>query len=161
MANTKRDNNFTDEQIKGITISVRAAKKTYPFIKGWKFTDNYEKYVAHLYINLIVDFEEILQFYGLEIKDFYKEKKQTNPQEMRNAALLAFTDWGEWKSEEFEKMADKSYTEGTKVKSLIREAYTYIPENMIITYEMEIFNGNIINSPVILQVDDFVQQTNS
>ena len=47
---TQRDNNFTDKQLKGITISVKGAAKSYPFIKGWKFVENYKNYNVDLYL---------------------------------------------------------------------------------------------------------------
>jgi hypothetical protein len=157
---TKRDNNFTDNQLKWIGIAVKTAKKIYPFIKGWKLTSDYERYDTHLYIDLIVDFEELYDFYGIKMKDYFINKKIENPNDLKTSALLAFGDWGEYNSEEYNKMADKSYNEGIELKKSIEDAYTYIPEDMVINYGIELYNGREDNRPVKLTVSDFVQQVN-
>ena len=74
MMETQRDNNFTDKQLKGITISIKGTAKSYPFIKGWKFVENYKNYNAHLYITLIIDVEILSEEVGLEIKPYYIEQ---------------------------------------------------------------------------------------
>ena len=160
MSNSRRDNNFTEAQIRGVNLAVKATKKTYPFIKGWKFADGYQKYDTHLYIDIIVDFEELYDFYGVKLKDYYIKKKIKNPNDLKTSALFAFGDWGEYNSEAYKKIADESYNEGMKLKNTISNAYTYIPEDMIINYSYEFYSGRKDNLPVILAVSDFVQQVN-
>jgi hypothetical protein len=160
MANSRRDNNFTEYQIRGVNLAVKATKKMYPFIKGWRFADNYQKYDAHLYIDIIVDFEELYDFYGVKLKDYFIKKKIENPKDLKTSALFSFGDWGEHNSEDYKKMADESYNKGMELKNTISNAYTYIPEDMVINYSIELFSGRKDNVPVILTVSDFVQQSN-
>jgi hypothetical protein len=160
MANSKRDNNFTEYQIRGVNLAVKATKKMYPFIKGWKFADNYQKYDAHLYIDIIVDFEELYDFYGVKLKDYFIKKKIENPKDLKTSALFSYGDWGDNDTEEYKKMADESYNKGMELKNTISNAYTYIPEDMVINYSFEFLSGRKDNVPVILTVSDFVQQSN-
>ena len=36
-----RDNNFTPKQIRGIDLVVKSMSKKYPYVKGWKFDEEY------------------------------------------------------------------------------------------------------------------------
>ena len=61
----------TEKQIKGIDLAVRATKKVFPFIKGWEFTPDWEKYSTVIYINLIVDFVELGKTMDMEVKSYF------------------------------------------------------------------------------------------
>ena len=53
MSEARRINDdLTEKQIRGVDLVVKSAAKKYPFIKGWEFQDGWDRYFAHLYINL-------------------------------------------------------------------------------------------------------------
>jgi hypothetical protein len=56
-----RDNNFNEKQIKGLDMVIRALAKQYKFIKGWQLDDRYEEYKYTLYIDLIIDVNELAE----------------------------------------------------------------------------------------------------
>lgn len=149
-----RDNNFTDKQIKGITISVKAAAKNFPFIKGWKLTENYEKYNAQLYIILIIDVEKLSEEVGLDIKHYYLERLQKG-ERIEFGAIFSLFNWGDYGTEEWTKMSDESYNFGTKIRETVSRAYTYLPEDMKIYYSGETSLG-IYKNPVNLNVDNYL-----
>jgi len=154
MMETQRDNNFTDKQLKGITISVKGAAKSYPFIKGWKFVDNYEKYNAHLYIILIIDAEILSEEVGLDIKPYYTEKLEKG-ERIEFGAIFSLFEWGTYGTVGWTEMGEKSYNFGSKVKESITNSYSYLPEDMKIYYSGETSFG-VYKNPVVLTVDGYI-----
>ena len=49
---------------KGIDIVVNGLKKEFPFVVGWKLHDNYDEYITSIYIDLVVGYEKVKEFYG-------------------------------------------------------------------------------------------------
>ena len=118
-----RDNNFTDKQLRGINLAINAAKKKYPFIVGWDFTPDYEKYDVTLYINLKVNLKKLSEFVGdPNIKEYYKDVEQFG-------ALLSPFEWGDYGSEEWEMNAEKSFRFGLEITDYINSAYEQLPDN--------------------------------
>ena len=154
MMESQRDNNFTDKQLKGITISVKGAAKSYPFIKGWKFVENYKNYNAHLYIILIIDVEILSEEVGLNIKPYYIEKLKKG-ERTEFGAIFSLFEWGDYGTEEWIEMGEKSYNFGSKVKETIISTYSYLPEDMKIYYSGETSFG-VYKNPVQLTVDNFI-----
>jgi hypothetical protein len=52
--------------LKGINILVNSLKQEYPYILDWKLGDSLDEYRSTIYINLIVSYEDVKEFYGLE-----------------------------------------------------------------------------------------------
>ena len=149
---SKRNNNFTEKEIRGITMAVRMAKKSYPFITSWKLAPDYEKYNAHLYILLGIDINKLSEFTNIGIKDYYLDKMEEG---RIFGALYMFLDWpGEYGSDEWINMSDRSYNLKLNIKNTIKDAYSYLPEDMKIYYESELGAG-VYKNEVVIDIDDF------
>ena len=55
-----------DDLNKGIDIAVKVLKKRYPFIVGWEYSNDPEKWAYKIYINLEVDYSKSMEFYNLK-----------------------------------------------------------------------------------------------
>lgn len=76
----KEETENMDNINKGINIVVKMLKKYYPYIVGWKFDQNIMSYNYTFYINLILDREKVMEYYGLESKyDFDEDEKYPIP----------------------------------------------------------------------------------
>lgn len=149
---SRRNNNFTEKKIRGITMAVKMAKKSYPFITSWKLAPYYEKYNAHLYILLGIDINKLSEFINMEINKYYLD----NLDEGRIfGSLLMFFDWpGEYNSDEWNNMSDRSYNLKLNIKNTIKDAYSYLPEDMKIYYESELGSA-VYKNEVVIDLDDF------
>lgn len=125
---------ISDNQIKGIDLSVKALRKIFPLIKGWEFTEGWEKYQAHTYINVYIDCSELSKLFDLEISDTFKLRLERDKL-VHSHAILAPFDWGSYGTEEFEKMGDLSFEFGRKLNKTLYQAYEYIPEEMKIYWK--------------------------
>lgn len=138
-------------QIKGIDLVVKSASKKYPFIKGWEFTKDYERYKTQIYINLYVDWEEAASFYGRKIHPVYKK----DDNKFSSGILTFMRDNLNVTGPEFNEHIEESFLESRKIKGFLEEIYKHLPEEMIPTWESE-FSPNIYY-PKNLGIDNFIQ----
>ena len=154
----ERDNKFTEKQIRGIDLIVKSVKKKYPFIIGWEFNKDFEKYVVHLYINLIVDFDEVAKFYKDDIHLVYKDRRIP----LISSLLLTFLESNNFlgfdnpKRQEF---FEYNYNETKKLTNLVSQLYKTLPEEFLIYYDYESWNNEIKKYEVDLSVSEFFDVT--
>ena len=134
-----RDNNFTKKQIRGIDIAISAAKKTYPFIEGWEFSNGYEYYETTLYIILLVDFNKISKLFGREIAKYHKTEMEKNPDKIYSTPIAVLEDNFEFGSEEWDKNITKNVEYSLEIKRLVSKLYKHLPQEYIIYYNTNLF----------------------
>ena len=122
-----RDNNFTDKQLRGLDLVFKGAKKKFPFILGWEFSDGYENYKCNLYLDIKVDVKKLSEYVGMELK-------QTNTK--KSGAILTPFDWGDYESGEWEKAGEKSYKLTVQIRDFLNENYEMLPEDYKIYYDL-------------------------
>jgi len=140
-----RDNNFTDKQKRGIDLVFKVAKKKFPFIVGWEFSDNYEKYDCTLYLDMKIDVQKLGEYIGM-VPNEYSTKKF--------GALLSPFDWGDFKSVNWDEIASKSYNLVVQMKSFINENYDILPEEFKIYYDLGHQSKYVVN----LSIDYYLIQ---
>jgi len=152
---SSRDNNLTEKQIRGIDLVVKSASKKYPFILGWELFPDWEKYDAHLYIDLYVDWNLISQYYNEPIRPFYAER----PEIVLGKTSSLFSYLGSEYSWEDSLGRDKhfqtGYNHGVQIKNLIINLYQALPEEYQIYYS---HNGVLGNSKTLctLAVNEYI-----
>lgn len=155
---SRRDNQFSKKQIRGIELVVNSVKKKYPFIRGWEFNKDFEKYIAHLYINLIVDFDDVAKFYNDDIHLLYRDRKVP----LISSLILTFLSsndvlgFDDSKRREF---FEHNYNETKKIINLVSQLYKTLPEEFLIYYEYDSWDGEIKKYEVDLSVSEFFDVT--
>ena len=149
MSETKRNNEFTDEQIKGIDLCVRGIAKKYKFIKGWKLDKNYKNYVSNLYIDIFIDYFEVAKEIDSKISpfwlDYYKDYR-----ELKSSSLGSHMESDENSKDE---IFQKSYTLLRNVTNNLNYLYSKLPDNMQISYKSDFGGQHLCN----LGVNEFIQ----
>jgi len=120
---------LSDIQIKGIDLSVRALKKVFPFVTGWKLYKDWQKYETHLYIDLYIDYNKLNDLFKLGMSESFKTRLERG-EEIQSSAILAPFSWGDYGTEEFDKMGNLSFSFGRKINDTLIQAYEYIPDEM-------------------------------
>lgn len=150
-----RDNDFTNKQLRGIDLTIKSAIKKFPFIKGWQFGYGFEKYNSHLYIDLIVDYEEVLKFYNTEYHPIYKTYKTPN----KGSLILTqsmMNPMSSFDSPEYKKFFEKSYNETRKITNHIEEVYKNLPDELSVFYKS--YYGNEVKLVKCnLSVSEFIE----
>ena len=127
---------------KGIDIVVNGLKKEFPFVVGWKLHDNYDEYITSIFIDLVVGYEKVKEFYGLKPKMMYDIKYIKN----RQVAYL-LTPF------HYEDNFDP-YLESQKLSEYVFEMYEYIPDELKL--EESHTYGSVRTNYKGLKVDDFI-----
>jgi hypothetical protein len=157
---------FDENQLKGISMVVKATAKKFPFIKGWELAPNYKEFASTIYIHLTVDFDEVMKFYNLEWNPFWK-KILDRDGVIESALITTFSSeydvfsLGSEKSKEF---LDKSYNETKKINDYLNNLYTSLPEEFKIKTRFELSylsseDKHTIDHETTLYVDRFVQKS--
>ena len=127
---------------KGIDIVVNGLKKEFPFVVGWQLHNDYEEYRTSIYIDLVVGYEKVKEFYGLTPKKMYDLEYIKNRQ-----VAYVITPF------EYEGKFDP-YIESYKLNEYVFDMYEYIPDELkleeIYTY------GSVSANYKGLKVDDYI-----
>ena len=127
---------------KGIDIVINGLKKEFPFVVGWKLHDNYDEYMTSIYIDLVVEYEKVKEFYGLEKKRIYNIEHIKNKQVA--FVLTPFEYEGEY----------DAYIESQKLGEYVFEMYDHIPDQLKLK-ERRTY-GSVRDYYKGLKVDDFI-----
>jgi hypothetical protein len=127
---------------KGIDIVVNGLKKEFPFVVGWKLHDNYDEYMTSIYIDLVVEYEKVKEFYGLEPSMIYDIEYIKNKQ-----VAYPFSPF------EYEGKFDP-YMESQKLSEYVFEMYEYIPDELKL--EEKDRYGSVRTNYKGLKVDDYI-----
>jgi hypothetical protein len=127
---------------KGIDIVVNGLKKEFPFVVGWKLHDNYDEYMTSIYIDLVVEYEKVKEFYGLEPNMIYDIEYIKNKQ-----VAYPFSPF------EYEGKFDP-YVESQKLSEYVFDMYDYIPNELKL--EEKDRYGSVRTNYKALKVDDYI-----
>jgi hypothetical protein len=127
---------------KGIDIVINGLKKEFPFVVGWKLHDNYDEYITSIYIDLVVEYEKVKEFYDLKPKMMYSLEYIKNRQVAY--VLTPFNYEGNF----------DPYIESQKLSEYVFEMYEYIPEELKLE-EKDTYGSSRTNYKA-LKVDDFI-----
>jgi hypothetical protein len=110
---------------KGIDLAIKMLKKSYPYIIGWKYNEEYSQKVTYINIDIICDIEKTKEFYNSDLKWYYKKK----PEEIKGddyAYPFTILEIGE-------KMTrDEKFQEYRKFQQKLNDIYEMLPENLIV-----------------------------
>lgn len=127
---------------KGIDIVINGLKKEFPFVVGWQLHDDYEEYRTSIYIDLVVEYEKVKEFYGLNPKKMFDIEFIINRQ--MPYLLTPF---------DYEGKFDTSL-ESQKLSEYVFEMYEYIPDELKL--EESHTYGSVRTNYKGLKVDDFI-----
>lgn len=125
---------LTDSQIRGIDLSVKALKKVFPFVTGWKFDDTWEKYETKIYLDLFIDYKELSKIVDLEIRPYFIDKIKSG-EGYTSSAILAMFEWDAYQSEEWEKISQLSFDLHQKISNTLNQAYGFMPDEIKIYWK--------------------------
>lgn len=162
MSSSRRDNNFTKSQVKGVDMCVRAAAKKYKFIKGWRLDDRFKEYNTFLYIDLFVDWFEISEYMDLKINPFYLNYYK-NHEDFKAGALGSHMLLKNMESvfdltdDARQKISDDSFKLNRQIYNTLNAFYKQLPETHQIFYKVGIDTPFEDKELVDLSVDEYVQ----
>jgi len=129
---------------KGINIAVKILKQEYPFVKGWRFEDPIGEYKTVLYINLIINYDEVLEFYGLKPnKSFMRNYMPDEKVPYQFSGMI------------YEGIIDDPYEEYRKLVDSLKDVYEYLPSDVKMETDFSKLKHGIVDYKE-LKVDGFI-----
>lgn len=137
-------NEEVNEQLilKGINILVNSLKQEYPFILDWKLVGSLDEYRSTIYINLIVSYDDVKEFYGLEPryeKFLYIGKILVTPM---SPFMLRYDNEG--------------IDEASKMNDYIEDMSEYIPNEMKMPVPFDNPNKYYNGYYKVVKIDNFI-----
>ena len=126
---------------KGIDIVVNGLKNEFPFVVGWQLHNDYDEYRTSIYIDLVVEYEKVKEFYGLEKKRMYNLEYIKNKQ-----IAYVLTPF------EYEGKFDP-FIESQKLGEYVFEMYEYIPDELKLE---ESYTYGSVTGYKGLKTDDYI-----
>lgn len=134
----------TENEIsKGIDVVVNASKKEFPFIVGWKYSENPDTYKFAIYINLYVDYDEVQKYYGLKPRKQYFTGKDERNYYLNDPLAYPISPF------EFDGILN-AHEEYTKIVDYFSAMYEYIPNDYKLLSDVDV---NVYKN---LKVDSFI-----
>lgn len=142
-----RNNDFTKDQLKGISLTVKGMSKKYKFVKNWEFTDDFESYNSILYLNIYIDVDILSEFVGIEVDDYYRDRILKHPEYAEYNRLFGPLKYN-FKDKE---IVEKSSQMKEDMITYMNDTYSMFPENLRIQYN--VFSDTMVD--VKLGIDLF------
>ena len=141
---------LSPDEIRGVDLIVKALKKKYNFIQGWKPDDEYMKYDNTLFIHLLVDYDKVSDYFGMRIRPSIKNLLNLKDPEWWGKEIYSLTAFLE---------EPEGYTGGydtkTRMRDLAEHLYKQLPPQLQRTYTFQAYDGDK-QLPVVLKIHGFV-----
>jgi hypothetical protein len=148
---------ITKKQLRGVDLAIKALSKKFPFVEGWKFSHDYQKYNSNLFIHLIVDYKKIGEYYGVELQPYYEEKLLKNPDYFKSSFIGTFFEGNyTYDTPEYKEYIHRWWSRAQDLKGYLELIYKSLPEDFQMLWSTERFPEN--KHPISLNVQDFVQK---
>jgi hypothetical protein len=118
-------------------IPTEDSSKKYPFIKGWKFTDNYKEYEVITLIDLYMDFNILSDYLNIPLDPYWKIRLK-DPNNNYNTTYSI----GTLLTTKSPSQNSDMHIFRTKIDNHHKNTYSYIPDELkrFYTYESEYGN---------------------
>ena len=136
----KEETDRSDKTSNGMNLAVKILKKSYPYVKGWKYGDSGEDRYD-IFINIICDIEKLKEFYNSNLSPYYiKNKDNLEGEDFAYAFSPLLINKG--------MNADEKFKEHKRLTQELNDIYEMMPESLI--------KKDLFNDPKSIQIDKFM-----
>ena len=136
----KEETDRSDKTSNGMNLAVKILKKSYPYVKGWKYGDSGEDRYD-IFINIICDIEKLKEFYNSNLSPYYiKNRDKLEGEDFAYAFSPLLINRG--------MNADEKFKEHMRLTQELNDIYEMMPESLI--------KKDLFNDPKSIQIDKFM-----
>ena len=136
----KEETDRSDKTSNGMNLAVKILKKSYPYVKGWKYGDSGEDRYD-IFINIICDIEKLKEFYNSNLSPYYiKNRDKLEGEDFAYAFSPLLINKG--------MNADEKFKEHMRLTQELNDIYEMMPESLI--------KKDLFNDPKSIQIDKFM-----
>jgi len=143
---------LTKKQYRALDIMMKSVSKRYPFIIGWKPSDDFLKYDTMLNLNIIVDYNKLADFFNAETRPYWLNviKDEGSVQSYSLGGLFNYDDNPQIK--------DLSYDTSDNIERILSDINEQLPDDIRITYPFLNFRNEFVNVPRRIRRDYYTIQ---
>lgn len=148
---------LTKRQEKGIDLVVKSLRKRFPFIKGWELSEDNERFQVTFFIELLIDFFEMAEFYGKEIRPAWARRyRMDGPKDIYSSSLAAMIDIDDGEPMFDGPTFNEMYENNSEIKKYLANVYGMLPDEFkIVRNDGKDFFGNLRYKD--LSIDNYKQ----
>ena len=141
---------LTKKQERALDKMIKAISRRFPFIVGWKPSEDFLKYDTMLNIDFMVDYDKLAKFFDADTDDTWKRIiENEGPYPMYSLG-------GPFSYDKFPHIKDLSYDTSSKIEELLTNMNEELPEGFSITYPYENFRGEQVFIPRNIRRDHYI-----
>lgn len=132
---------LTKKQERALDKMIKAVSRRFPFITGWKPSEDFLAYDTMLNIDFMVDYDKLAKFFDADTDDTWKRIiENEGPYPMYSLG-------GPFSYDKFPHIKDLSYDTSAKIEKLLTTMNHDLPEGFSITYPYDNFRGEQVFVP--------------
>ena len=143
---------LTKKQLRALDKMIKVISRRYPFITGWKPSDDFLAYDTMLNIDFMIDYKKLCEFFDVEPEEYWLNYLE------RERSFDTYTLGGPFSYDKYPHIKDLSYDTSKKIETILTNMNEELPEGFQITYPYENFRGEIVNVPRQLRRDNYIFQ---
>lgn len=141
---------LTKKQLRALDMMIKSISKRYPFIIGWKPSEDFLEYDTMLNIDFMIDYDKLAKFFNAETDETWKRIiENEGPYSMYSLG-------GPFSYDKFPHIKDLSYDTSAKIEELLTAMNHELPEGFSITYTYENFRGDYVDIPRNIRRDHYL-----
>jgi hypothetical protein len=143
---------LTKKQLRALDLMVKGLTRKYPFIIGWKPSEDFLNYDTMINLNFIVDYKKLADFFDAKPNPYWLNVIK------EEGFYQTYSLGGPFNYDEYPHIKDLSYETSDNIERLLTTINKELPEDMTITYPYENFRGETINVPRQIRRDYYTLQ---
>ena len=141
---------LTKKQLRALDMMIKSLSKRYPFIIGWKPSEDFLLYDTMLNIDFMVDYDKLAKFFNAETDETWKRIiENEGPYSMYSLG-------GPFDYDKFPHVKDLSFNTTESMERILTTINEELPDDMKITYPYENFRGETVNVPRNIRRDHYI-----
>lgn len=142
---------LTKKQERALDKMIKVISRRFPFITGWKPSEDFLTYDTMLNIDFIIDYDKLAKFFGADTDKGWKRILDNE-----GGTYSMYSLGGPFNYDKYPHVKDLSYDTSAKIEELLTNMNQELPEGFSITYPYENFRGEIVNVPRNIRRDHYI-----
>ena len=143
---------LTKKQLRALDIMIKSLSKKYPFIIGWKPSEDFLNYDSLLNIDFMVDYKKLAEFFEADTIDRWEKIIE------EDGPYSAYSLGGMFDYDKFPHIKDLSFDTTENIERLLNTVNEELPEDMSITYPYTNWRGEDVRVPKQIRRDHYIMQ---
>ena len=142
---------LTKKQERALDKMIKAISRRFPFITGWKPSEDFLTYDTMLNIDFMIDYDKLAKFFDADTDKGWKRILDNE-----GGTYSMYSLGGPFNYDKYPHVKDLSYDTSAKIEELLTNMNQELPEGFSITYPYENFRGEIVNVPRNIRRDHYI-----